>query len=171
VNVTVTGTATSGSHGATYALTVVTAPTGGFTNGGFETGTLSGWTATGASEQVVLSPHSGNYADRNGLPTPTNGDSKIVQTVTAPAGTTKLSFWYSMTCTDTVYYDWATATLTDNTSKKTTTVLAKVCATGGWKQVTASTTAGHSYTLTLVSHDDNYATDPSYTLFDDVSFQ
>jgi hypothetical protein len=29
--------------------------------------------------------------------------------------------------------------------------------------------AGHSYTLTLTSHDDNYPTDPTYTLFDDVA--
>jgi hypothetical protein len=31
--------------------------------------------------------------------------------------------------------------------------------------------AGHSYTLTLTSHDDNYAGDPTYTHFDDVSTQ
>jgi hypothetical protein len=28
---------------------------------------------------------------------------------------------------------------------------------------------GHVYTLTLIDHDDNYATDPTYTLFDDVT--
>jgi serine protease len=30
---------------------------------------------------------------------------------------------------------------------------------------------GHSYTLTLTSHDDNYPGDPTYTLFDDVTIQ
>jgi serine protease len=30
-------------------------------------------------------------------------------------------------------------------------------------------TAGHSYTLTLTSHDDNYPGDPTYTLYDDVA--
>jgi hypothetical protein len=30
-------------------------------------------------------------------------------------------------------------------------------------------TASHSYTLTLVSHDDNYPGDPTYTRFDDVA--
>jgi hypothetical protein len=35
-------------------------------------------------------------------------------------------------------------------------------------QVSASVTAGHSYTLTLLSHDDNYPSDPTYTLFDAV---
>ena len=28
--------------------------------------------------------------------------------------------------------------------------------------------AGHSYTLTLTSHDDNYAGDATYTKYDDV---
>jgi len=32
----------------------------------------------------------------------------------------------------------------------------------------ASLVAGHSHTLNLLSHDDNYASDPTYTLFDDV---
>ena len=33
----------------------------------------------------------------------------------------------------------------------------------------AALTAGHSYTLTLISHDDNYASDPTFTLYDDVA--
>jgi hypothetical protein len=39
----------------------------------------------------------------------------------------------------------------------------------GWTKVSAALTTGHSYTLTLTSHDDNYPGDPTYTLFDDVS--
>ena len=35
----------------------------------------------------------------------------------------------------------------------------------------AALTAGHNYTLTLTSHDDNYAGDPTYTQFDDVALQ
>jgi serine protease len=35
--------------------------------------------------------------------------------------------------------------------------------------VTVTITGGHSYTLTLTSHDDNYAADPTFTLFDDVA--
>jgi hypothetical protein len=35
--------------------------------------------------------------------------------------------------------------------------------------VTGGLTAGHNYTITLTSHDDNYSGDPSYTLFDDVA--
>jgi hypothetical protein len=53
----------------------------------------------------------------------------------------------------------------------TGTILAKTCTNGGgWVQLTAtiSTQAGHSLTLTLISHDDNYPGDPTYTLYDDV---
>jgi len=32
-------------------------------------------------------------------------------------------------------------------------------------------TGGHSYMLTLTSHDDNYPSDPTYTLYDDVVIQ
>ncbi|WP_425558640.1 hypothetical protein [Catenulispora subtropica] len=140
-------------------------------NGGFETGDLSSWTTSGAGSSIVSSgAHSGAYAARLGGTTPTNGDSSAAQSFTAPSGSSKVSFWYNVTCPDTVTYDWATATLRDNTAGTTTTVLAKTCvSSSGWKQVTASITAGHSYTLTLTSHDDNYAGDPTYTLFDDVA--
>ena len=81
-----------------------------------------------------------------------------------------LAFWYRNVCTDTVPFDWATATLKDNTTGVTTTVLAKTCTNNGTcVHRTASVTAGHSYTLTLIDHDDNFAGDPTYTLYDDVA--
>jgi hypothetical protein len=149
----------------------ISAPvSGGITNGTFETGTLSSWTSAGTTA-AVTGGHGGTYAARAGNTTPTNGDSSVSQTFTAPTGSTTLSFWYKMTCPDSVTYDWATATLKNNATGATTTILAKVCATNAWTQVTAAVSAGTSYTVTLTSHDDNYATDPSYTLFDDVSVQ
>jgi hypothetical protein len=145
-------------------------PSGGVTNGGFETGSLSGWTASGASASVSTTAHSGSYSARLGSTSPTNGDSSVTQTFTAPSGTSTLSFYYANYCPDTVTYDWATATLKDNTAGTTKTVLAKTCtAAGSWTQVSTAVTAGHSYTLTLTSHDDNYAGDPTYTLYDDVT--
>ena len=67
-------------------------------------------------------------------------------------------------------YDWATATLLDNTTGTTATVLGRTCTNNGaWVQVSAAIVAGHSYTLRLISHDDNYAGDPTYTLYDDVA--
>ena len=152
-------------------VTLGAAPPAGITNGSFETGSLSGWTASGAATGVTTSgPHSGTYAALLGSSSPTNGDSSIAQTFTAPSGTSTLHFWYNITCPDTVTYDWATATLHNNTTGTTTTVLAKTCVTSsGWVQVSSSVIAGDSYTLTLTSHDDNYPGDPTFTKYDDVS--
>lgn len=80
--------------------------------------------------------------------------------------------FYNVACPDTVFYDWATATLKDNTTGTTQTLLAKTCTNNNtWVKVSAALTASHSYTLTLVSHDDNYPGDPTYTRFDDVAVQ
>ncbi|HVK23552.1 MAG TPA: S8 family serine peptidase [Actinokineospora sp.] len=147
-----------------------TDPTSPIVNGGFES-ELTGWSPSGTAVAVNSGAHSGTYAARLGATTATNGVSSIAQTFTAPADARQLSFYYSMTCPDTVYYAWAKATLVDNTSGATTTPLAKTCTNGqGWKQATAALTGGHSYTLTLVNRDDNYPADPVYTLFDDVTF-
>jgi len=167
--ITVTGTATS-THSTTVALTVTAPPPGGIVNGGFETGNLSGWTSVGTTA-VVTGGHSGTYAARVGGTSPTNGDSSIAQTFIAPSTGGALSFWYLVVCPDTLTYDWATATLTDNTANSTSTMLGKTCANSGtWVQSAASNLVGsHSYTLTLTSHDDNYPSDPTYTLYDDVA--
>jgi hypothetical protein len=166
---TVTGSGSSTTHATSVALTVTAASSSGIVNGGFETGDLSGWTASGASETAVSGGHSGSFAARLGSTSPTNGDSSIAQTFTAGSGQNQLAFWYKMTCPDSIIYDWAIATLRDNTAGSTATVLTKTCISNAWSQVTATVTPGHSYTLTLTSHDDNYSADPTYTLFDDVA--
>ncbi|MFE9555680.1 peptidase S8 [Streptomyces sp. NPDC006692] len=154
-----TAFATSGSTSGGSALT----------NGTFEAGTLSGWTSTGSATATTDAAHTGSYGALVGSSSPTN-TSSIAQTFTAPTGSSKVSFAYDMTCPDTVAYDWATATLKDNTTGTTTTVLPKTCTNGaGWKTVSGSLTAGHSYTLTLTSKDDDYAGDETYTYYDDVT--
>ncbi len=174
LTITGTGSATGTPvHTTSYALTVTAPVVGGVVNGGFEAGGLSGWTPSGV-EGVVTSPtpHGGIYSDRGGDTAATNGDSTIVQTFTAPSGSTTVSFWYQVTCPDKVRRDWATATLNDNTTATTTTVLPKTCTNGaGWKQIIANIVVGHSYTLSLLSHDDNNAANPTFTLYDDVSVQ
>ncbi|MEY9857485.1 hypothetical protein ABH935_003093 [Catenulispora sp. GAS73] len=171
-SVTVTATDGTGASGSASFGWTVNSTTGGgnvIVNGGFENGSLSGWTASGVTAATTSGPHAGSYAAELGNTNPSS-TSSIAQTFKAGSGNSKLAFWYNVTCPDTVTYDWATATLKDNTSGTTKTVLAKTCvSSSGWTQVTSSITAGHSYTLTLTSHDDNYAGDPTYTLYDDVT--
>ncbi|MDJ0344470.1 putative Ig domain-containing protein [Streptomyces sp. H10-C2] len=169
--VTVTAQDTTSAVGSTsFSWTVSTSQGGGaITNGGFETGNLSSWTTSGSTAAGTAAAHSGSYGAMVGSANP-SGTSSITQSFTAPTGSTKVSFWYNLTCPDTLTYDWATATLKDNTSNTTQTVLAKTCTNGaGWKNVTGTLTAGHSYTLTLTSKDDNYAGDATYTYYDDVA--
>jgi hypothetical protein len=168
--VTVTGTGASATHSTTVGLTVTTPGTSPIVNGNFETGNLTGW-GTHGTAGVSATSHSGAHAAIVGATTATNGDSSIAQTFTVPASGGTLSFWYNVYCPDDLIYDWATATLHDNVTGTTTTLLARTCNTNNtWVQVTSSLTpnAGHSVTLTLVSHDDDYPADPTYTLYDDV---
>jgi len=167
---TVTGTGSSATHSTTVALTV-TSSGGGIVNGGFETGSLTGWKATGASTSVVASGcHSGSYCAQLGSTAPTFHNSNIAQKFTVPSGESTLSFWYKVGCPDTIKDDWATAKLRDITTKTAATILAKTCSnTGLWNQASGSVIAGHTYTLTLTSHDDEKVGDPTYTLYDDVA--
>ena len=144
------------------------------TNGGFETGDLQAWTTTGASESISSTAHAGNYSAQLGLTTPTNGDSTVKQTITVPSTGGTLSLWYSITCPDTVQYDWFTASLQTPLGATLATVVAKTCVgSSGWVHVTYGLGSYTSQTIVVVltSHDDNYGPDPTYTLVDDVSVQ
>ncbi len=168
--VTVTATGAGATHAASLSLTVTSSGGGGggLVNGDFETSSLAGWTSTG-SASVSTTVRGGSSSAMVGSADPST-DSTLVQTFTAPTGGIKLSFWYQVTCPDTVQYDWATATLKDNTSGATTTVLAKTCTNDGvWRKATGTVTPGHSYTLTLASHDDDFMGDATFSRFDDVA--
>jgi Pro-kumamolisin, activation domain len=157
---------------AAYLTVTVVAGSGSvITNGGFETGDLSGWTSTGATVSASSTRRGGSYSARVGSTSPYRGDSSLSQTFTAPSGYGSLNFWYLLHCPDTVNFDWMYATLKDNTSGITLpNLVGKTCYNNGlWYPVSAPVTPGHSYTLTIVDHDDNYPTDPTYTFVDDVA--
>ena len=166
--ITVTGTSGALSHTTSVSWTVPPSGGGGtLTNPGFESG-LTGWTGAG-STSVSATAHGGLQAALVGSTSPTM-DSSLAQTFTLPGSATAVTVWYQVHCPDTITYDWASATLKDNTSGTTTTLLANTCSNAGtWQQASAAATGGHSVTLTLSNHDDNYASDPTYTLYDDVA--
>ncbi|GAA2025768.1 glycosyl hydrolase family 8 [Catenulispora yoronensis] len=170
--VTITATAPSATHTATFSL-AVTGPGGGggaIVNGGFESGSLTGWTVNSGSASAVSSPvHAGGFAALVGAGAETNGLSKLSQKFTAPSGSSTLSLWYNVSCTDSSG-GYATVLLVDNTSSSTTRVLNRVCTTGqGWKSASAALTAGHSYTVELESRDDGVSGTPTNAVYDDVT--
>jgi hypothetical protein len=167
-SISLTATGAAATHSASLTVTVTgSGGGGGIVNGTFESGDLSGWTVTGTAATSTTA-HTGSFSAELGSADPST-DSSIAQTFTVPAGSTQLTFWYQVTCPDSVQYDWATATLQDQSTNVTTTVLAKTCTNDGvWQKAAASVTPGHSYTITLASHDDDYPGDPTFTRFDDV---
>ena len=166
--ITVTGTSGTLTHSASVSWTIAGSGGGGtLTNSGFESG-LTGWTSSGSTSVGTIA-HSGAQSALVGS-TAASTDSSVSQTFTLPSNATAVSFWYQVHCPDSVTYDWATATLKDNTTGTTTTMLAHTCNnTATWVQASTSVTGGHSVTLTLSNHDDNYSADPTYTFYDDVA--
>jgi hypothetical protein len=144
---------------------------GALVNGGFEAGNLSGWQASGAAVSVVGSGHTGSYAARLGSTAATNGDSTITQTVTVPAAGATLSWWYQPHCPDTLKYDWERVEVRTTGGALLTTLL-NVCSnsrTWTFSSHSMSAYRGQTVVLKFINHDDNYPTDPTYTLFDDVA--
>lgn len=153
-------------------------------NGGFETGALTAdgasgtdWSGSGSSYGVTNADHhSGNYCARTGDVNPTT-NSTLKQTFTAPQNAVRMSVWYKMgcggsSCPDSLAWDYATATLWDNTNNMSAgTLLPPTYNLGTWTQTSpVFVTPGHSYTITLTNHDDNSGGDASYTYWDDLSF-
>ena len=141
-------------------------------NGGFETGTLSGWAVSGTTAAVAGGYAGTTWAARAGTTT-RSSNSTLAQTFTLPATAKTMVFGYRNVCTAGTSKDYVTATLRNNATGATTTILAKTCTnTGAWviRSTSVTTMAGKSVTLTLTNHDDNSTkTTAAYTLFDAVA--
>ena len=167
--VSVIGTGTASTTITPYVLNVNGFISNGITNGGFETNSLVPWLSVGTNAVTSSGPLVGTYTDLSGSTVATNGDSTISQAFLVPAGKTKITVSYKVYCPDSVTYDWATITLTNNSTGVTSTVLAKTCSKmTNTKSVSAAVTAGTTYTIRLTSHDDNNASNPTYTRFDNI---
>jgi hypothetical protein len=131
-----------------YTVVPPTRVANAIVNGGFETGNWSGWRALFFTS-FVSPGHSGGRAAHIAVP-PGGGDSEIYQQFIAPPRSTQLSFWYRISCTN-HFAGGAMATLRDLTPNgRNVVILADDCTnTGGWRQATASITAGHIYILYL----------------------
>jgi hypothetical protein len=171
----------SNGSGTTYAASTVnfttssSAPPNVVVNGDFETGSLSGWgtqsTASVLPFVVSSGAHGGTYAAEIGAASPFVGNSVLKQTLTIPAGTSTLTFWYQPHCTDTLTNDQIKAQIRDSTGSTILANFLNVCSNSGtWTQVTFDTSpwAGQTVLLRfLVNDDGNSAT--TYALVDDVT--
>jgi hypothetical protein len=171
--VTVTGTGPATSHSTTVSLTVT--PTGApvLVNGGFETGDLSGWSATGRQPPVVVRGpvHSGTYAAVVGSGIPAKANSSLTQTVAIPAWATTLSFWYLPHCPDTIRYDQEQVQVRSVSGAILATALNTCSSSSTWTPVSFDVRpfAGQTVVLYFNVHDDGYPTDPTYMFVDDIA--
>ncbi|WP_083936787.1 S8 family serine peptidase [Longispora albida] len=145
--ISITGTAPSATHSTTFTLTVTRPdpPSGGIVNGGFESGSLTGWTASGTAG-VTTPGRTGSYAGKvGGGP----GTSSISQTFTAGAGKSVLNLHFRQSgCT--TFNDPSTIELVNTATGFKQTLANQFCFNGTlWFPAQAGVTAGQSYTLTI----------------------
>lgn len=160
----ITGSDTDATHSATFALTVTggSTPPSDIVNGGFESGTLSGWTSTGTASVVGSPVHGGSYAGRAGT-----GNGTLSQTFTAHHAA--LSLWAVQVCGQSAF-GISTITVTDRTTNSAQTLLNQFCGQGptGYHQLTATLTSGDSYTITVNNQDFGFGGGAA-TAIDDVT--
>jgi hypothetical protein len=152
-------------------------------NPSFETWGTPGWTSTGITsvytykiEPVVTGRHS---AVTGGPFGGTSGDSSLAQTFTVPALESTLRLHVFPVCRGTLSTTWVSVTLADVTPSGDSGVidagapvqiLPNSCTnTQTWTTLAAPVVAGHTYTLTMTSHDNGSSA--TYAVWDDITVQ
>ncbi len=166
---TLTGNGPSGVNcGGAYTCSIPPLPPVAIQNPSFETGSLSGWTTTGADTAYSGIAIDGSQSAIVGLNSGFGGvvgNSTISQTFTAPVTATGLEFFAAPIC-PTGSGSYFSATLLDQT-KGTTYTWAQQCTTGSWYEYQVPVTAGDSLTLTFTNHNTGTA-GTAYTFVDDI---
>jgi hypothetical protein len=139
--ITVQGTGASGSHSATFTVTVTGGttppPSGAVSNGGFESGSLSPWTGQPGDAVVSTPVHTGTHAISIAATDSQTGE--IDQTVTlAPNSTHTLTAW--------VRGNFAFIGVSGGASASTWTTSA------GYTQLSVPFTTGANGTVTVFVH-------------------
>ena len=147
-------------------------------NPGFETGDLTGWTVDGTNDAPTVQSsvvHSGGYAAALGSfgPFPSyepNGDSSFYQTVTIPAGSYTLSFWYWPYSMDILPDDWQAVYVEDTSGNILGTLMTTCDNSQDWIHRSYDLTpyAGQTVRIEFLVHQDG-ANDDTGMYLDDVT--
>ncbi len=165
-----TTTATNGTHtiyskasdaagnvgtSSTVTVTVNNGVTQLIQNGGFESGNLTSWNATGAYLPFVTTghAHSGKYSAQLGAsvaPEPVS-DSALYQTITIPSTTTSatLDYYYSARSSDVITNDWLEAQIQDTSGNKLAQLMKTNLNTLSWAHVTFNLIAYKGQTIRI----------------------